>query len=273
MKKYIIIFILSMTMLQAGLINAVALTVNNQPITLYDIDEKMQVASLDKEKAVGILVDEVLYKQSLRKYNISVDYFDIDNYIEKLAQSNNMTLYQFKNAVKQQQDYESFKEQIKNQLKHQKLISKIASNKLSRATPEDIEIYYNNNQKEFSVANKIDVIKYSSKNKKALQSVEKNPMMVDNDIEVENIVLTQDTMEAQMKFIVNKTKEQSFSAIFAADKTYNMLFISKKDEIKTIELKDVKDKIFGTIMNQREKEYLKEYFETLKITADIKVLR
>ncbi|MCK5294104.1 MAG: peptidyl-prolyl cis-trans isomerase [Arcobacteraceae bacterium] len=273
MKKYLIIFIMSLSIAQSGLINAIALTVNNEPITLYDIDEKMLKFNLSEAKAVSLLVDEILYKQSLKKYNISVDYFDIDNYIEKLAKNNNMSLYQFKNAVKQQQDYNSFKEQIKNQLKHQKLISKIASNKLSRATTEDIEIYYNNNRSEFMVSNKIDMIQYSSTNKKALQSIQKNPMMIDSDVSVNNITLTQDTMDAQMKFIVNKTVEQSFSAIFASNKTYNMLFISKKDEIKTIVIEEVKDKIFGIIMTQREKEYLKDYFETLKIIADIKVLR
>jgi len=52
-----------------------------------------------------------------------------------------------------------------------------------------------------------------------------------------------------------------------------MLFVSKKDELKTIEISKLKEKIFRIIMGQREKEYLKDYFETLKITADIKVLR
>jgi hypothetical protein len=97
--------------------------------------------------------------------------------------------------------------------------------------------------------------------------------MISKDITVENIVLTQDKMKSQMKYIVNQTKEQSFSAIFVSDKAYNMLFVSKKSDLKTIDLEEVKDKIFGILMQQREKEYLKDYFETLKITADIKVLR
>jgi len=146
MKKYLVIFILSIAIVQAGLINAIALTVNNEPITLYDIDKKVQQLKVDKNKAVDILIDEILYKQLLKKYNVSVDFFDVDNYIEKLATNNNMSLFQFKNAVKQQQDYKNFKKQIKKQLKHQKLISHIASNKLSHATNEDLEIYYNNRE-------------------------------------------------------------------------------------------------------------------------------
>ncbi len=43
--------------------------------------------------------------------------------------------------------------------------------------------------------------------------------------------------------------------------------------IQVVPLKDVKSKIFTLIMTQREQKYLKEYFETLKITADIKIIR
>ena len=146
MKKYLIILIFSINIAQAGLINAIAFIVNGDPITLYDIDNRMEKQNLSKDKAVGTLIDEVLYKQLIVKYNIDVDIFDVDDYIEKLAKSNKMSLFEFKNAVKQQQNYDRFKIQIKNQLKLQKLISKIAMNKIVRATNEDLNIYYNNNK-------------------------------------------------------------------------------------------------------------------------------
>jgi hypothetical protein len=273
MKKYILVFVLLLSSLQAGLIDAIAMTVNDTPITLYDIDKKMQSLQIDKQKAVSILVDEVLYKQLLDKYSIDVDIFDIDNYIEKLAKSNNMSLYQFKSAIRQQQDYTQFQAQIKKQLIHQKLISRIASNKIKKATNDDLKIYYDNNKDKFIVANKIDLIKYSSRDKKALEAIKQNPMASNNNIKVENLTVTQKDINSQMKYIVNKTKDGTFSAIFAGDKTYNLLFVSKKYDLVTIPFIDVKDKIFRIVMDQREKEYLNNYFETLKITADIKVLR
>ncbi len=50
-------------------------------------------------------------------------------------------------------------------------------------------------------------------------------------------------------------------------------FKVSKNSIQIIPFEDVKNKIFNLIMKQREQKYLKEYFETLKITADIKILR
>jgi hypothetical protein len=46
-----------------------------------------------------------------------------------------------------------------------------------------------------------------------------------------------------------------------------------KDSIAVIPLEQVQESIFNKIMLQREKQYLKEYFEALKITANIKIIR
>lgn len=273
MRKIIFGLFLSFSFIYAGLINAIALTVNGDPITLVDIDNKMIEKRVNKAQAVEILVDEILYQQSLKSHNIGVDFFDVDNYIEKLAQSNNMSVFAFKNAVKQQQDYDKFTADVKKRLKHQKLISAIASNKINRANDEDMKIYYNNNQAQFKIAKTIEAIHYTSRDKKALQTLQANPMMVQNGVSVNNVTLTQETMSAQMKYIANQTAPNKFSAIFAENKTYNMLFISDKKNVEVIPFEQVKNQIFRIVMNEREQEFLKSYFETLKLTAQIKVLR
>ncbi len=43
--------------------------------------------------------------------------------------------------------------------------------------------------------------------------------------------------------------------------------------VTTLKFEDVKSKIFNTLMSEREQKFLKEYFEKLKLTADIKVIR
>jgi hypothetical protein len=76
-----------------------------------------------------------------------------------------------------------------------------------------------------------------------------------------------------MKYIANQTNTSKFSAIFAENKTYNMLFISDKKDMETLSFDKVRNQIFRVVMNKREQDFLKSYFETLKLTAKIKVLR
>ena len=272
MRIFIISVVLHFT-LYAGIINAIAITVNDEPITLIDIDNKMKIKGISKEEAVKLLIDENLYDQQLKKFNIVVDQFDIDRYIEKLALNNNMSLYAFKNALKQQQDFETFEAKVKKQLKHQKLVSMIAANKITRATDEDMMIYYQNNNHEFQVPNTIDVIHYASKDKNALESIKRNPMMQNQNVVVENTTINLATSSSQTQYILTQTKVDSYSAIFAEDGAYHLYYVSNKKDIQDVPFEKVKNNIFSYLMTQREEAFLKNYFEGLKISAKIIILR
>jgi len=199
MYKKILITILTIGWLNAGLINGVAVTVNNEVITMYDIDQMMKLKKSTPQQAVSMLIDKTLYEQEIKKFSLKVKESDINTYIENLAKSNRMSLEEFKEAVsKQEKDYNLFKKDIRVRVLNQKLIEKIAAGKLKIASEEDMTMFYDNNIDKFKVTpNSIEIIPFA----------------------------------------------------------------------------DVKNKIFSILMNQREQKYLKKYFETLKITADIIIVR
>jgi hypothetical protein len=273
MKKMILLFSLSIAILNANLINAVALTVNNKPITLSDIDNKMINSKMKKKDAIDTLISEILYNQIITQKNIYIDTLDINNYIEQLAKQNNMKIYEFKNAIRQQQNYELFTNNIKKQLKHQKLILSIANGKISQASDDDLKIYYNNHEYEFKRATKIDLRVYLSKDKKALQSIKQNPMLLAKNVEIQDITLQDKDLTSKIRYIISNTPQKRFSSIFINNQAYNMLYVVKKYDIQTISFEDAKVKIFEIVMKKRQDEFLNDYFETLKLKANIKVLR
>ncbi len=273
MKKYIFSLMLSCGLLNAGLVNGIAIIVNNQPITLYDIDNEMQANQVSKKIAVKNLVDKKIYDQQIEQNNISVDIFDVDNYIDRLAKQNKMNSLDFKSLIRQQQDYEKFKKQVEEQIKHQKLIEKIAQGKLKIATDEDLQIYYDNNKDKFKIADTLDVVAYISKDKDLLNQLKLNPMLNNENITSQEMSLKQRELTSQVRYVLNNTKSNEFSAIFAQNKNYNMFFVKDKKDVKTIPFENVKENIFQTVMKNREDSFLDEFFETLKLTAEIKVLR
>jgi len=273
MKKIFISIFMITTMALAGLVNGIAIIVNDMPITLMDIDDITEENKLSKEQAVSLLIDKALYSSEIKKHNITIDIFDIENQIQRIAQQNNMNLIEFKAAVRQQQNYEEFQSQIKKQLIHQKLIIAIAKGKLKIATQDDIKIYYDAHKEQYKIANTIDVIVYTSKNKRALEQKKLNPMQQNTQITTQNLTLNQAQLSPQVKYLINATMQNNFTSIFAQNQQYNMFFIKEKKDINIILLNQVKNKVFQELMKKREDTYLKEYFETIKLTADIKVLR
>ena len=258
----------------AAMVNGIAIIVNDEPITLYDIDKTMSVNNISKNEAVSYLIDKILYDQLVQENNITADVFDINDYTEKLASSNGMDVYTFKSVVKQKYpDYEVFENEAKNAVIRQKLVQKIVKGQLTIATEEDMKLYYEKNKNQFLAASNYEVVQYASKDKAALISTIKNPLVISTEVTREPITLTIDKLQGQMQYLLNETKENTFTPIFTANKQYMAFFIVKKQGSAPLSYESVKAKIFNDIMSTREKKYLKDHFEKQKLTADIKIVR
>lgn len=272
-KILISIFFLT-SVLNAGLINAVAIKVNDKIITLHDIDETMQVRKTNKKDAITFLVDKTLFEDEISKKNISVDIFDINNYLEKLARANNMELYSFKSLVKQKYpDEKKFNDEIKQRILKEKLTASLIRGKLNIANKEDMRRYYDNNSSEFETSVSTDVTQYASKNKKDLFKIKKNPMVRIKGLNTANTVLENSKISSQLKYILNETKEGSFTSIFTSNKHYVMLYVKKKNGLVKQNFEDVKNLIFTEIMQNEEKKFLDEHFKKIRSSANVEILR
>jgi hypothetical protein len=274
MYKLFLTFLLCTSISFAGVINGVALTVNDDPITLYDVDQLMVTKNIDKSQAVSLLVDKILYEQLLEKNNITADIFDVNEYVEKLAQSNNMDVFAFKSIVRQKYpDYSVFEEETKNVVTRQKLIKKLVQGQLKIATQEDMKLHYENNKQNYSTARTVEVVQYLTDKKASLIAVIKSPLLVPQDVQRNPLSLEVKQLDPQMQYLLNNTNENSFTPIFTSNKMYNALFILKKEGTDTLDFEVVKNKVFNEVMALREKKYLKDFFEKQKLTADIKIIR
>ncbi len=274
MYKFFLSLIIGSSLAYASTVNGIAITVNDEPITIYDIDRTMSVNKITKNEAVSYLIDKTLYDQVIAENNITADIFDINEYIEKLAASNGMDIYTFKSVVKQKYpDYSIFENEAKEAVLRQKLIQKLVKGQLAIATEEDMQLYYEKNINSFSTAKSYEVVQYSSKNKAALMQVVKNPLSVSSEVQKTPITLETKNLQAQMQYLLNETKPNSFTPVFTANKQFVSLFLVRKNGTTPLAFESVKGKIFNEIMSTREKKYLKDYFEKQKLTADIKIVR
>ena len=82
MHKFLLALVLGSSLTYASTINGIAITVNDEPITQYDIENTMSVHKISKNEAVSFLIDKVLYDQLVTKNNITADIFDTNEYIE-----------------------------------------------------------------------------------------------------------------------------------------------------------------------------------------------
>jgi parvulin-like peptidyl-prolyl isomerase len=80
-------------------------------------------------------------------------------------------------------------------------------------------------------------------------------------------------MNSNQKYILNSLKVGEFSAVIPVQNGYMMSYIKNKSGITSLSFEGVKDKIYSILMNQRQENIVKEYFDRLQLNSEISVIR
>jgi hypothetical protein len=268
MKKFTFL-ILTALLLDAKIIDEVVASVNKEPITSYELTQVENKLHMNKNQALNYLIDKKLLQEELNRRGIEVDDFDLQNAMEKIANKNGMTLFEFKRVLEERGELKKFENDLRENLQKQKLFEQIVNSKL-KLSPQEIKTYYENHKNEFSVFKTIQVTKYSANNPQILQKVKQNPISNAN-VSMQNIVYSYNEIPQNLMFLFKNTKVGEFTPIFNNGSEYVMFYVARKDGKILLPFDKVKNIIANKLIAQKREEILKSYFEKLKNRAEIKI--
>lgn len=258
----------------SGIISGVSIVINNEPITLYEIYKYASKYKIPKNEAIDVLVREKLENAQIKKLGINADIFELDQYIEKIATQNGMSMYEFLNMLKSKGiDVDEYKKELKQKIKRDKLYSRIYREKIKGVEESELEEFYKNNPDEFKIANKFDVVIYTAKKPEDLKTLQKNPMLKPEGIQTTTKTLTSNELNNQLKSLLSATKNGTFTNILNIKGKPTMFYVKSKSDIETIPFEVAKNGIYRVLSQQKEQKAIKDYFEKLKSSATIKVVR
>ena len=259
----------------AATIDGVSVIINKEPITLFDVFKYSQRFNISKKESLDILVRQKLEESEIKKQSITVDSFEVDQYIENLAISNNMSQYDFLNMIRSKNiDVSEYKEDLKKKLQRDKLYKKIVSTKMQQMGDGELQAYYNENLNEFSQAGSFEVTIYTSAKQQSHVANQNNPMSAASDVELKEGKLEAAKTDPKLTALLNKTAIGKFSSIVKPDaNNYAMFFVKDKQNVQSVAFADAKNYIYSKLSEGKEQKAIEEYFEKLKSSANIQVLR
>ncbi len=274
MKKVLLSLALTISLFaKETLVDAVSVVVENEIITMYDIFSIKKELKVDNYEAVEMLVLKALQNSEIKRLGIVIDDFEVNKEIERVANSNNLTLFQFKEVLKQKfMDIKEYENSIRERLLQERLYRKLTQSKLEIATEDELKNYYNSNLDTFLEADSFEVIKYSSKSKSELEKA-LSSVMVQTNVKKEELIIGSKSLDGKTKFLLNDTKEGYFTPPIAINGEFVAYYIVKQLNKKPKEFHLVRDFIFMTIMQEREEKVIKEYFDKLKLKTNVKIVR
>ncbi len=274
MKKMFFCSIAAACVLNAGVVDGVALTVNGKVVTMYEIVKLSEQRKISRKDAVEALIEQKLEEAELAKQNIQIEDFDVDRKIEQIAASNKMTLTQFQDALSARLiSYSEYKTDVKNKMARERLFQKITYQKFTPVDEKDLKLYYENNKQEFSTPSIIDAIQYSSKDKSALVRLIGSPMTSEPSVTKEEISIDTKTLDPSLVYILKNTADGSFSQILPVKEEFVSFYIKDKKDFSVPEFEAVRNEVSEKMSSKKEEDAIKDYFEKLKAAAKVKVIR
>lgn len=273
MKKiFLALFILSYTF--ASIINGIAIVVNSEPITMLDIIKTSKMLNISKKEATELLIDQKLQESQIKKFGIFVDEFELEDAIENFAKERGLTLSKLKDIIEKQGiSWQEYKEKFKKDLLKRKLYQKIVSSKLSQPDTKELLEYYKNNIDKFSIPKYVEVVKYISKDRVALNKIKSNPMAAIDGVQVDQEMVDISKINPKLALLLKDTKENSFTPIIPLGDSFLLLYIKKKIDVTPMEFENVKDAVLAKMVEEKREKIIKEFIAKLKINANIEVIR
>ncbi len=265
--RIIFSFMVVVSFLFAKIVDQVAIVVNGEPITTYQINLMVKKDNISRQKAIEILINKAIFEAELKKRGIYVDEFDIDNAMAKIAKRNGMNLFEFRNYLLQKGEFESFRNQLKADLEKRKLVETLNV----RVYENDVKDFYNQHKSEFMLPSVMSVIEYNSQNKQSLENIIQNPLANEPNVKTQKITLDINKTNPAMLAFLAKVQVGHFSPIVPLN-GFSTFYIESKGKKEALPFKMVAGKIYNQLMNQKAQEALSNLISKLKAKADIEFL-
>jgi peptidyl-prolyl cis-trans isomerase SurA len=152
---------------EAAVVDRIVAVVNEDIISLYDVDSAMrpvvenikkqrfpadqerQALARLREDMVDTLIENKLTEQEVKRYNISVSDEEVDAYIRQIRQRRSYTEQELQaNLAAQGMSMEDYRREVKSQLQRTKLVNREVKSKVV-ITQAEIKSYYEKNSAKY----------------------------------------------------------------------------------------------------------------------------
>jgi parvulin-like peptidyl-prolyl isomerase len=241
-------------------------------LEIQAVQEKL---SMSKKAAIEALIKDRLEKSAINRANITVTDSEVDVQIRQIAQRRGLSKEQMISVLsKKGLTWESYKEQLKTEIKKKKFFQMNIASTISKPTDNDLKLYYEIHKDKFSSDSvaQISMIAYASgSSKKLLESIN-NPMKKVNGVKQEPLLASSNEMNPALFKIIQQTPEGSFTKPINTGRGFVAYYVKSKSS-SAGGFESVKNRVAMQWMQEEQIKAGRNFFNKLKSNADIKVIR
>ena len=274
MLKIILPLFLSIGLLQAEVINAIAAVVNNEPVTLYEIDQTAAQEGVSRAQALQMLIDLRLQEARIKELGLSVSDREVESRIEQIAQRNNLDSATLRGVLRSRGvDWAEYRDQIRQAVLNEKLASRVMADEMVPLSDEQIERYYQQNSESFARPTEVSVVQYAAREEAPLRQVQQNPLLQLPQVSMQTQSLTLSDLNPRLASILAQTPRGEFTPIFPVGETFVTLLVRSAQGVQPRTLDQVRAEIVDILQAKEQERAIESYFARERARAEITILR
>ena len=273
--KALFTFLLLSSFSFAGLLNAIAFTVNGKAVTLYDIDRVAQRQSITKEEASVELVKELIAKELAELHNITIPKATVTAFIKDIMDKSNLDRKTFEQNLKiQNLTYDEYFNQVYMQKLQQALVGSITRGKISAPTKQEKLNFFNQHLNDFSLPENIELIEFTSPNRQSLVNIQRSPLFAPKDVKKVTKTVYLDKVNPKLAQLLLATKEKSYTKVIPLTiNSMGMFYIKKIGPRKTAKFETVEERLTQILSNEKRQTFINNFFQDQMRKAQINYIK
>ena len=274
MKKLLSLLLFCMLTLEAQVIDAVAIDVEGQAITVLEIQAVQQNLKMSKDAAIEMLIRDRLEKAAIENAGITVSDDEVQQKINTIATSKQLTIAQMKSLLqKRGLTWDSYLKQIKLEIQKERFFQQHILSTIDRPSDDELKTYYNTHKEAFSSApTQMSLVAYTSDSPDLLKEAISNPMKPIEGVSKKNILASSDQMSPALLNLIEQTPANSFTKPINTGKGFIAYFVKSKGSGQS-GFEAVKNAVLSSWIQSKRVQASKDFLNKLKANAKIRVIR
>lgn len=303
----VLLVIIIPAVLAAETSNRIVAVVNNNVITLYELNNKIEEVTgfraedlksrgdksfIETQKNVlNLLIDEKITQEKIRELGIQVSPDQVDATIEDILVQNQITRETLISSLENEGiSLERYREMIKNDLERNSLINYEVKSKIL-IREEKVQQYYEDNRKDFTEEARVDLAVIVLNNSESGDLSEKTNLIlsqIDRGENFKDLVIkysegpgAQDggelkdlkisQLDPRVTEILENMKEGEVSTPIKNGNSVQIIKLLKKMEAKTVPFENAKDEIFDILYKEEVNKRYASWLEDLRKNTYTKI--
>ncbi|MFC3848544.1 SurA N-terminal domain-containing protein [Helicobacter baculiformis] len=257
-----------------GIVGGIAITVNNDPITIYQIETQEKEHHVSRQQAINALILQRIQAQEIKRLKIDIEDDKIDAEIENIAKHNGMDVQDFMRTLASEGiNPTAYKAQLKKQLETRELLRNILLFNVNTNSETKMREYYNAHKSEFSVPSEILTTRYTAQDTQTLtKALENRNLDIPGVSKVEEKINVK-SLNPQIAQMFLSTQEHTFTPILnAGGGNFVSFYIKEKIGKEEVSFNQARHFIANKLIEDQQDKILAEYYEKLRVKAKIKFL-